>query len=379
MTTESLSGNSMQTLAEERRPRKSAKENPVLSVVVIGRNEGARLVRCLESINQMRPVGGPIEIIYVDSGSTDGSVEQAAQFEVKIKRLESASPCAASGRNAGWRAASAPIIFFLDGDTVLAPGFVSDAIAELDDPKIAVVFGNRREIDPNASIYTRVLDREWIAPAGAVEFCGGDALIRREVLERVGGFDERLIAGEEPEMCRRIRALGLTILHIDRPMTGHDLAITRFSQYWRRALRTGYAYAEVSSKFKNTDLPLWQREARGNLIRGASMLGIVLIAPLASIAMHSIIPIVALLAVVAALALRTAIRFRWDNADLITLLLFGLHSHLVHIPLLFGQLKYQRDRLKGNTTKLIEYKDATAAISTEEQLRTAKVSLSRKS
>ena len=379
MTTESFLGDSSQTLAEERSRRENAKENPVLSVVVIGRNEGARLVRCLESVGQMRPLDGPIEIIYVDSGSTDGSLERAAQFEVEIKRLESANPCAASGRNAGWRASSAPIIFFLDGDTVLEPNFVADAIAELEDPRIAVVFGNRREIDPNASIYARVLDREWIAPAGAVEFCGGDALIRREVLERVGGFDERLIAGEEPEMCRRIRALGFTILHLDRPMTGHDLAITRFSQYWRRALRTGYAYAEVSRRFKNTGLPLWQKEARGNLIRGAAMLGIVFIAPLASIAMHSIIPIVALIVVIAALAIRTAIRFRWDNVDLVTLLLFGLHSHLVHIPLLVGQIKYQRDRLKGSTTKLIEYKDAPVAIPLKDQVKTAKASLSPKS
>ena len=336
------------------------KTNLVLSVVVIGRNEGERLSRCLESISHMRPLQGSIEVIYVDSGSTDGSLERAVQFKAKVKRLESANPCAAAARNVGWRVAKAPIIFFLDGDTVLESNFVADSIAELNDPNVAVVFGNRREIKPKASIYNRVLDLDWNAPAGIVEFCGGDALMRREVLESVGGFDERLIAGEEPEMCRRIRALGFTILHVDRPMTGHDLAMTRFSQYWRRAVRTGYAYAEVSARFRNTDLPLWDRKARRNIVHGAGLLGIIVGAPLCSIAFHSLIPVATAVAIIAVLAIRTAIKFRWKTADPATILLFGLHSHLVQIPLLFGQLKYQRDRFTGRTSKLIEYKENSA-------------------
>ena len=336
------------------------KTNLVLSVVVIGRNEGERLSRCLESISQMRPLQGSIEVIYVDSGSTDDSLERAVQFKAKVKRLESANPCAAAARNLGWRVAKAPIIFFLDGDTVLESNFVADSIVELNDPMVAVVFGNRREIRPKASIYNRVLDLDWNGPAGFVEFCGGDALMRREVLESVGGFDERLIAGEEPEMCRRIRALGFSILHVDRPMTGHDLAMTRFSQYWRRAFRTGYAYAEVSTRFRNTDLPLWDRKARRNLVHGAGLLGIIVGAPLCSIPFHSLIPIATAVAIIAVLAIRTAVRFSWKTADLVTLLLFGLHSHLVQIPLLFGQLKYQRDRFTGRTSKLIEYKENSA-------------------
>ena len=160
-----------------------------------------------------------------------------------------------------------------------------------------------------------MLDLDWNAPAGIVEFCGGDALMRREVLESVGGFDERLIAGEEPEMCRRIRELGFTILHVDRPMTGHDLAMTRFSQYWRRAVRTGYAYAEVSARFRNTDLPLWDRKARRNIVHGAGLLGIIVGAPLCSIAFHSLIPVAIAVAIIAVLAIRTAIKFRWKTAD----------------------------------------------------------------
>ena len=329
-----------------------------LSVVVIGRNEGARLIRCLESIEQMRLAQGSVEVIYVDSGSTDGSLEQAARFKVEVIDHKSASPCAAAGRNAGWRAAKSPVVLFLDGDTVLDPGFVAGAIAEFRDPSVAVVFGNRRELAPKASVYNRVLDLDWIAPAGEVEFCGGDALIRREVLERVGGFDERLIAGEEPEMCRRIRALGLVIKHVDLPMTGHDLAITRFSQYWHRAVRTGYAYAEISAKFKNSPLPLWNKEARRNLVHGVGLLAIVVSASLISLATESAIPIVAAAAIIAVLVVRTALRLRWKTADRATRLLYALHSQLVQIPQLLGQLKYRRDRFRGRTAELIEYKDA---------------------
>ena len=340
----------------------ASSERPVLSVVVIGRNEGDRLDRCLESIERMRPLQGPIEIFYVDSASTDGSLERAAQFKINVQKLETANPCAAAGRNAGWRIARAPIVFFVDGDTVVDPDFVADSIAELDNPKVAVVFGNRRELRPDASIYNRALDLDWIAPAGVVEFCGGDALIRREVLARAGGYDEHLIAAEDTELCGRIRALGYTVLHVDRPMVRHDLAITRFSQYWRRALRSGYAYAEVSERIRRVDLPEWYRQARRNRAQGAVMLAIVAGAPILSIAIRSFIPVLIAIAIVGLLSLRTAIHSRWKNAPLATRLLHGLHSHLVQIPLLFGQLKFQLDRSHGRTAELIEYEDAPAPI-----------------
>ena len=124
-------------------------ECPVLSVVVIGRNEGIRLSRCLESIERMLPLQGSIEVIYVDSDSTDGSLERAEQFKVKAIGLDSANPCAAAGRNAGWRTAKAPIVLFLDGDTLLEPSFVASSIEEFRDPRVAVVFGNRERLGPD--------------------------------------------------------------------------------------------------------------------------------------------------------------------------------------------------------------------------------------
>ena len=99
---------------------------PVLSVVVIGRNEGARLERCLQSIRAMEKPDGEVEIIYVDSASTDGSPQLAESFGAKVIVVQPKRPTAALGRNAGWRAASAPFVLFLDGDTILHPRFVVD-------------------------------------------------------------------------------------------------------------------------------------------------------------------------------------------------------------------------------------------------------------
>jgi len=340
-------------------------EAPSLSIVVIGRNEGERLVRCLKSVAEMRELRQAPEIIYVDSASSDGSIERAVQLGAKAISLAPEHLSAAAGRNAGWRAARGDIVLFLDGDMTIVPDFVGGALSEFNNPNIAIVFGDCRESNPQGSIYNRILDLDWMLPAGPVEYCGGAALIRRDLLERVGGYKETLIAAEDTELCSRIRAIGYTILHVDRLMVFHDLAITRFYQYWSRAVRSGYAYAEVSEGIRRTDLPVWYRQARRNRIQGAAMLAIIAGAPILAVATRSFAPLVIFTAIIAALAVRTALRSHWKKSRPSTRLLHGVHSHLVQIPLLFGQLRYHRDRLKGRTPKLIEYKDGPTPVPTK--------------
>jgi glycosyltransferase involved in cell wall biosynthesis len=333
---------------------------PDLSVVVIGRNEGARLTRCLESVRAMdTPASGSVEMIYVDSASTDDSMARALRLGAEVIQVNPSRPCASFGRNAGWRAARAPIVLFLDGDTMLESHFVSDSLHLFDDPQVAMVFGDRREID-TASIYNRVLDLDWLSAPGEVELCGGDALVRRSVLELVKGYDENLIAGEDAELCSRIRGAGLKIVHLPQRMTGHDLAIHRFSQYWRRSVRTGFAYAEISHRLNGAPLPIWSREAHRNLTRGSAWMLILFGAPILSVSTHSLIPVVIMIAIVLILAARTAHRSKWRCTDLGTRFLYGLHSQLGHIPILFGQLKFYRSRMRGRAERLIEYKDVAA-------------------
>ncbi len=334
--------------------------NPFLSVVIIGRNEGARLRRCLESVKAMEDPGGPVEVIYVDSASTDQSPELAATYGARVITVHPQRPTAALGRNAGWRIAAAPFILFLDGDTILHPRFVADSMAEFSNQELAIVWGHRREIHPEGSIFNRVLDLDWIYRPGITEFCGGDAIVRRSALEAVDGFDERLIAGEEPELCRRLRAGGLRILHVDRPMTGHDLAMRSWSQYWKRATRAGYAYAEVSARFSRTDLPFWEADARRNRHRALTLLGLALLGPLVSVVTANPLPFGVALLALSLLVLRSAWKARWKSADPVTALLYGIHSHLQQIPIFLGQLRYQRDAKSGRKRGLIEYKEASS-------------------
>ena len=333
---------------------------PLLSVVIIGRNEGSRLVRCLQSVQAMDYPRENVRVIYVDSASTDGSVEAARRFGCAVVELKPLKPTAALGRNAGWRSADGEYVLFLDGDTVLHPGFVTEALKHLENPETAIVWGHRREIRPETSIYNRVLDLDWIYPPGFTEFCGGDALVRRSVLHEVNGFDESLIAGEEPEMCRRIRALGYRILHIDHAMTGHDLAMTKWKQYWRRATRAGHAYAEVSERFRNSSMPFWDEDASRNRKHALFLLLTLAAAVITSVYTESLWPASAWVCLFSLLAMRTAVKVKWKSSSPFTRFLYGIHSHLQQIPIFWGQVQYAQRKRHGAKQELIEYKGPAA-------------------
>ncbi len=348
--------NTNPTLLPVTTPNAPSSARPALAVVVIGRNEGARLSACLASVQAMTPVPGGHALIYVDSDSSDDSRERAAALGARVIHVRPERPTAAIGRNAGWRATDAPLILFLDGDTVLDPDFVVRALPAFEDPMVAGVSGARRESRPQDSFYNRVLDLDWHAQAGEVEYCGGDALIRRRALEQVDGFDETLIAGEEPDMWRRIRGLGLKALRLDLPMTSHDLAMTRWSQYWRRATRTGHAYAEVSARYRGTALPLWHAVALRNAVHAVGLIGLVAAAVLLALLRGALWPVLMVLVLLGMVVARTAWRQRWRGGDGLTLLLYGLHSHLQQIPIFVGQLGWYWSRRTGARRRLIEYK-----------------------
>ena len=214
-----------------------------VAAVVIGRNEGARLLRCLKSIENKVDL-----VVYVDSGSTDGSAEAANDTGATVIELDMNRPfTAARARNVGAAVLPDEIAYiqFVDADCAVHPGWIAAAHTFLNDtPDAAVACGRRRETAPETSIYNRLCDAEWDTPIGQARSCGGDALIRREAFQQVGGFRDDLIAGEEPEMCVRIRQAGWTVWRLDHEMTLHDAAITRFSQWWTRSKRAGHAYAE---------------------------------------------------------------------------------------------------------------------------------------
>jgi glycosyltransferase involved in cell wall biosynthesis len=224
----------------------SAYSDPRLGIVVIGRNEGERLRRCLQSLASFAA-----RTVYVDSGSTDDSVAMAESLGVAVVRLDARIPfTAAKARNAGWRHLSmlwpeVSYVQFVDGDCEVADEWLPIGVAFLDGrPDVAAVCGRRREKFPHRSIYNLLCDFEWATPVGEARACGGDALMRLQALQRVGGFKDDLIAGEEPELCVRLRAAGWRVWRLDCEMTRHDAAMTHFRQWWRRSVRAGHAFAE---------------------------------------------------------------------------------------------------------------------------------------
>jgi hypothetical protein len=312
-----------------------------VDAVVIGRNEGARLVACLASL-----AGQVRRVVYVDSGSTDGSVAAAQGAGAQVVALDMDLPfTAARARNAGLKAlATDPPEFvqFIDGDCELRAGWVDRGARFLDDNlRAAVVCGRRRERFPEASVFNRLVDAEWDTPLGEVRACGGDALMRHDPVAGLGGFRADLIAGEEPELCLRLRARGWTIWRIDAEMTWHDAQILHLWQWWRRTQRAGHAFAEGAARFSTPSAPHWQREVRriwlwGAVLPAAALLGAV-IHPAALL----------LLLAYPAQILRLGPRMGWAAA---------VFNTLGKFPEAMGAAQFQWTHRRGGQSEIIEYK-----------------------
>lgn len=219
-----------------------------IGVVVIGRNEGERLKRCLASVSNVARY-----IVYVDSGSSDGSLEAAREVGHDVVALDRSVPfTAARARNAGLRrllelSPGLRYVQFVDGDCEVVDSWLASARGFLDrGADVAAVCGRLRERHPERSVYNRLCDIEWDRPVGETDACGGIAMMRVDAVVAEGGFREGLIAGEEPELCLRLRSRGWKIWRLADPMAWHDAEITRFTQWWRRAMRGGYALAEAT-------------------------------------------------------------------------------------------------------------------------------------
>ena len=331
-----------------------------VAVVVIGRNEGDRLRRCLASI----PHGIPA--VYVDSGSSDDSVAFARSRQVTVVELDmSRGFTAARARNAGWRALAAQgitaeMVQFADGDCELDPNWIATARAALlAEPGLAVVFGRRRERYPDASLYNRLCDQEWNVPVGLVNACGGDALIRFAALREVDGYCDDLIAGEEPDMCLRLRRAGWTIRRIDAEMTLHDAAIHSFGAWWRRTRRAGFAYAAHVLRHGAGADPEWRRQVRSITVWGMLWpLALVLLA-LACAVWSPRLAAVILLLILASYAVqitRIARRRQADGLDRRLAWEIGATVMLGKFAEFSGVAQCWSDRLRDRSSRIIEYK-----------------------
>jgi GT2 family glycosyltransferase len=270
---------------------------------------------------------------------------------------------AARARNAGFEyllqvKPEVEFVQFVDGDCRVVEGWLERATRELvTQPEVVVVCGRRREEFPNNSVYNRLCDIEWNTPIGEAKACGGDSMMRMSALKKVGGFNPTLIAGEEPELCVRLRRGGGKILRIDAEMTLHDAQITSFSQWWKREIRNGHAYAEGAWLHGRSPERHWVKESFRSWFWA-------LLLPLLAVA--SLLPtrglsILLLLMAYTLLAYRVYRLTRLRGFQQKDAIFYALFCVLEKYPKLLGQIRFHIYTLLKRQRTLVEYKSVPTA------------------
>jgi GT2 family glycosyltransferase len=326
-----------------------------LAIVVIGRNEGDRLKACLNAA----AVGGRT-VVYVDSGSTDGSAEFALRAGFQVVELEPDPPfSAARARNEGFAQAmradpETTFVQFVDGDCTLVNGWVDHGLAILDQrPDVAIVCGHVREIHPRASMYNRLFDLEWRQQHGLIDACGGIFMVRPAVFRAVGGFRSDVIAAEDNEFCVRVRRAGSKILLLDTAMVWHDAAMHSFAEWWRRARRTGHAYAQVAAIHGNSKERYFVRECRRVWVWGLAIPLVALVAALCTRGWSLLL--LAAYPLHFAWICASGRRRGWSAGDAFV---YSLFTIIGKFPALAGMLAYYSRRLRGQTLTIMEHKES---------------------
>ncbi|MEJ1937183.1 glycosyltransferase family 2 protein, partial [Nostoc sp. NIES-2111] len=175
------------------------------------------------------------------------------------------------------------------------------------------------------------------------------AMFRASAFQEAGGFRPDVIAGEEPELCVRLRDSGWKIWRLADPMALHDAAMTRFGQWWKRMVRGGYAFAQGAAMHGRGPSRHWVKERRSILFWG-------LLVPLAALVAALVVGpwgLAILLAYplqVLRLALRSHLapgKGKWA---------YPLFLMLGKFPQMQGLLRYQVQTIRRRQAAIIEYK-----------------------
>lgn len=183
-----------------------------VTLVVPGRNCEETVGPCLEAALAIagRPGSALVEIIFVDDGSVDGTREVVGRYPVTV--LESGGRGAGAARNAGWRAAASPVVWFVDSDCVAEPDALELLLARLDGSQLGGVGGSYGNMAPDSLlaclVHEEIVERHLSMPERVTFLATFNVLYRRSVLEAVGGFDERLQKGQDGELSWRVLEAG---------------------------------------------------------------------------------------------------------------------------------------------------------------------------
>lgn len=193
-------------------------KNIFISVIIIAKNEEERVGRCFDSVMKLRKKYST-EIIFVDSASSDKTIDIALKYPIQIYRISKSkylNPSA--GRYVGFPHAKGEYVLFIDGDSILIEGFVEKALSILKSSDVAAVAGKRifRKMGESLRIKEKITGkmREY-------NTIGGTGIYKRKILEAVGTFNPHMGGQEERELCFRIRQNGYKIIKVDIPMEYH--------------------------------------------------------------------------------------------------------------------------------------------------------------
>ena len=250
---------------------------PKIGIVIIGINVEKYIGGCIQSVFDSEYPKDLINIAYADGGSNDNSINIAKEYNnVRIIELNDSSPTPGKGRNAGWKNIDGDLIQFLDADTTMDPYWLKNALQYFSDDIVAVC-GNREEKYPKKNVFHIIANMEWRYTYGECRYFGGDVIVKRNILKLTGGYNDLLIAGEDPELSYRIRHMKYKIVRIDKLMTTHDINMSTFNQYFKRAYRSGHAYAEVGLKLIKNKEKMWLRELLRVTLRSfAPIIGLII-------------------------------------------------------------------------------------------------------
>ncbi len=323
--------------------------------VVIGRNEGERLKTGLRAIRAICPEA---PIVYVDSGSSDDSVNFAKSLSITALELDMSIPfTAARARNHGFQELlktnpNLELVQFLDGDCELLPGWIETASNHLMmHDNIGIVSGRRQERNPHASIYNQLIDIEWNTSPGEIRAVLGDMCVKVVTFKKIQGFNESIIAAEDDDFCIRARRAGYLTFRLDADMSKHDANITSLSQWYKRSKRGGHGYANIYHLHGGAPEYYFKRELKSVIFWGA-------LVPATFILFLFTLPLISLIIFLSysAFICRTILR-RLRSGDPAKLAVsYGLLIFTGKIPEFIGVIHYCKNHLLSRKHQLIEYK-----------------------
>ncbi len=230
-------------------------EAPSVSIVVPVRNGGGQLIDLIASLQALDYPKERLDVLVVDNGSTDGSAEAAESRGVRVIREE--RPGASHARNSGVAATRGSIVAFTDHDCVVTRGWIRGLVAAFADPGVGGAGGRTETYLPKTAVErhavrTGHLDAEHHLAHPTFPFAPtANAAFRREIFERIGGFDPEFPWGEPVDFCKRaVRDAGTRIAFAPRAIVFHR-ARSSVAEFCRQQRGYGFSLALLCAKYRD--------------------------------------------------------------------------------------------------------------------------------